>query len=326
MQKNVSVANTEKQVNPVLFFALFIAVLAVIAVIINIATGGVFLESKNVRLIITASIYPAFIAWGLCFLQACGYTDLSIGGVVVLSSFAAVAFGNAYGYVGLILGGVITGTILVFLNFSIFAFAKIPSWIASISLAMVYEAAALALRASRTTRPIVDVEIDKSITAIGKYPVNLILLLVGFAVVYILYNQTSIGQNIRAVGGNKTVAKSLGVNVTKTLLAVGLICGILIGIASVLQEIYVAKTNPMSGLTSMQLVFKPLAIAMLAQIVQKWINIIIAVPFCSLIIYGVFNAMAFFGIPSGTLQDVLLCAFLLVFGAVGQRGAKEVVK
>jgi len=326
MQKNLTAGKGEKQTNPVLFFLLFIAVLAFVAVIINILTGGVFLESKNVQAILSAAIYPSFIAWGLCFLQACGYTDLSIGGVVVLSSFAACAFGNMFGYPGLILGGVITGTVLIFINFNIFAFAKIPSWIASISLAMIYEAISVFMRANKTFRPHVDVELDHSLRAIGQFPINLVVLAIGFVIVYLLYNRTSIGQNIVAVGGNKNVAKSLGVNVTKTLLLVGLICGVLIGVASVLQEIFVAKTAAMAGLTSIQMVFKPLAIALLAQIIQRWINIIIAVPFCSLIIYGVFNAMAFFGIPSGTLQDVLLCVFLLAFGMVGQRGVKGVVK
>ena len=69
-----------------------------------------------------------------------------------------------------------------------------------------------------------------------------------------------------------------------------------------------------------------LAIALLAQILQKRINIIVAVPFCSIIIYAVFNIMTFFGVPSGTLQDVFLCVFVIVFGVAGQRGTKEVVK
>jgi len=79
-------------------------------------------------------------------------------------------------------------------------------------------------------------------------------------------------------------------------------------------------------MTSIQLIFQPLAITLLAQIMQRKINIIIAIPMCSFIIYAVFNLMTMFGIPGITLQQVFLGAFLIAFGVGGQRGIKEVVK
>ena len=148
----------------------------------------------------------------------------------------------------------------------------------------------------------------------------------GFLVVYFVYNRTAIGLNIRAVGGSTGVARAMGISIPKTILGVGLICGVLVGAACIVQESYNGKTLATTGLTSIQMIFKPLAIALLAQILQKRINIIVAVPFCSIIIYAVFNIMTFFGVPSGTLQDVFLCVFVIVFGVAGQRGTKEVVK
>jgi ribose transport system permease protein len=326
MRKEVPVDKGEKQQNPVVFFVLFIAVLAVIAIIVHFLTGGMFLEARNAQVILSNSIYPTFIAWGFCFLFACGYADLSIGSVVILGSFAACAFGNMYGYPGVILGGLTVGALLVFINFMVFAFTKIPSWIASLSLMLIYEAIAIFLRANSVTRPYVDVELTREFRALGQFPLNVVLLVAGFIIVYIIYDWTSVGLNIRAIGGNQSVSRALGVNVLRTLLWVGLICGLLIGVAAIIQQSYNVKTTAMAGLTSMQLLFKPLATALLAQILQRRVNIIVAVPFCSFIIYAVFNAMTFFGIPSGTLQDVFLCVFLIVFGISGQRGVKEVVK
>ena len=326
MQDNLLCNEGEKQSKPILFFMIFVAMLAVVAVVFHIITDNMFLEGRNVRAIVSNAVFPTFIAWGLCFLFACGYTDLSIGGVVVLGSFATGVFGNLYGYPGVILGGLVTGTLLIFLNFIVFAFTRIPSWIASISLAMVYEAIAVFLRSNRDTRPYIDAELSSEFRALGQLPLNLILLAAGFTIVYFVYNRTSIGVNIRAVGGNKEVSRALGINVLRTLLWVGLICGMLVGFGAVLQQSYNVRTTVMTGLTSVQIIFRPLSIVFLAQILQKRINIIIAVPFCSLIIYGVFNVMAFFGIPSGTLQDVVLCVFLITFGIGGQRGVKEVVK
>jgi ribose transport system permease protein len=81
-----------------------------------------------------------------------------------------------------------------------------------------------------------------------------------------------------------------------------------------------------TGLTSIYVVFQPLAIVLLAQILQKRLNIIVAVPICAVIVYAVFNLLTILGVPSGTLQEAFLGAFLIAFGVFGQRGAEEVVK
>ena len=326
MHEKLSVSKNKRHQNPVLFFIFFIAVIAAVAILANLLTNRTFLDILNVKIIVSNSVYPTFIAWGLCFLFACGYYDLSLGSVVILASYGANVLGNLYGYPGVVIGGVVAGTFLVFLNSSIFVFTKVPTWIASLCLTLVYEAIAIFLRANKVTRLYVDVELNRDYRAIGNVPVNLILLVAGFIIIYIVYNRTTIGLNIRAVGGNKDVSRALGVNTLKMSLWTGLICGLIIGVASVVQQSHNVKTPVMTALTSLQLMFKPLAIALLAQILQKRINIIIAVPFCSLIIYGVFNLMTFFHVPSGTLQEVFLCVFVAAFGIIGQRGVKEVVK
>lgn len=325
MQTN-TISKAEKRQSPALFLLMLIAAMVIVGIVVNLFTDGEFLTAKNVEIIISNSVYPTFIAWALCFLSACGYTDLSMGGVLVLGSFGACAVGNALGYPGVIIGGLVVGTLLVCINFGIFTATKIPSWIASISLALIYEAVSVMLRTSKLTKRLVDTELSRDFRALGQFPLNVILLIVGFVIVYFVYNRTTIGLNVRAVGGNENVSKALGINIGKTVLAVGLIAGLLMGVACIIQESYNGKTFATSGLTSIQLIFKPLAISLLAQILSKRINIILAVPFCSIIIYAVFNIMTFFGIPSGTLQDVFLGAFVIVFGIIGQRGTKEVVK
>ena len=326
MKEKLPANNGEKRSNSALFLVIFVAALAAVSVVFHFISDGIFLESKNISSIVSSAIYPSFVAWALCFLFACGYTDLSIGGVVVLGSFASCVFGNWYGYPGVILGGFITGTLLIFINFLVFSYTKIPSWIASISLALVYEAVAVSLRVSKVTKPLIDAELSRDFRALGQLPLNVILLVAGFIIVYVVYNRTGIGLNVRAIGGNKEVSRALGVNVLKTLLWVGLICGLLVGFSAVIQQSYNGKTLVMAGLTSMYMIFRPLAIYLLAQILQKWINIIIAVPICSIIIYAIFNLLTIFGVPSGTLQDVFLGAFLIAFGIIGQRRVREVVK
>lgn len=316
----------KKPMNAAVFALIFVVALVVLGFLANLITGGKFLDWLNIKVIISHSIYPTFVAWALCFLFACGYTDMSLGGVLVLGSFASCAFGNAFGYPGVILGGLVVGMLLVFINFNVFAFTGIPSWIAGISLGFIYEAVAVMLKINKVTKPHVDTMLDMEYRLLGKLPWSVIILLVALVIVYFVYNRTTVGLNIRAIGGNANVAKAYGISITKTLLFVGLICGVLIGVACVLQESLQGRTTVKTGLTSMNLVFQPMAIVMLSQILQKKINIIIAVPICSFIIYAVFNLLTMLSVPSGTLQEACLGAFMIIFGVIGQRGVKGVVK
>ena len=324
--QRVPKSGAETTHRPWLFPLIFAAALIVIFVLFNIIAGGKFLTLLNIKNIISHAIYPVFIAWGFCFLFACGYTDMSIGGVIVLGSFAACAFGNRIGISGVVIGGMAVGLVLVFLNFIIFTYTKIPSWIAGISLALIYEAIAFALKTNSNTSKAVTSALNKDYRLLGQIPWSIILLAVGLVVVYLLYNRTTIGLNIRALGGNKAVSRSMGINIDRTLLAVGLISGLLIGVACVMQESYAGQTSVKTGLTSINMIFQPLAIYLLAQILSKNINIIIGVPICSIILYAVFNMLTIMSIPSGTLQEAFLGAFIILFAVIGQRGVKGVVK
>jgi len=309
-----------------IFAGIFVASAAVVFFIFNLLTDGKFLDPMNLRVILSNMVYPTFMSWGMCFLFACGYYDMSWGGVVVLGSFATVAFGNMYGLPAAIIAGVSVGAVLVFINICIFTFTKVPSWIASISLAMVYEAIAMFLLLGKKTGPHVETQIRSELRLLGQLPWSLVVLAAGFIIIYFVYNRTMVGFNIRAIGGNAAVARSLGVNVGKTLLWVGLICGLIIGVSAFLQQSYASFTTVKTGLSSIFLIFQPLAIAHLAEILKKKINIIIAVPICSFLMLAAFNLLTLLRFPSGTMQEALLSLFLITFAIIGQRGVKGVVK
>ena len=310
----------------IIFAGVIIVALAAFQLVARLVSGNSFLEWSNIKGIISRAAYPCFIAWGFCFLFACGYTDMSIGGVVVLGSFASCILGNWFGLPGVIIGGLVVGLLLIFINFLIFTYSGIPSWIAGISLAMIYEALAFLLKISKGTKALISTSLAKEYRILGQLPWCLVILLVGLVVVYFIYNRTTVGLNIRALGGNKDVAEKLGINTKKTLLFVGLIAGILVGVSCVLQQSYAGQTTVKTGLTSINMIFQPLAIYLLAQIIRERINIVVCVPICAFILYSIFNLLTMLGVPSGTLQEACLGAFIVVFGVIGSRKVKGVVK
>lgn len=303
-----------------------IAAVIALLLVINSVSEGQFLTWTNARVILVHSIYPAFIAWGLCFVFACSYTDLSIGSIIVLGAFVTTILGNRFGLIGVIAGSVVTGTVLVVINYLVFVGTKIPSWIAGICLAMIYEAAATYMANTPPTQQLVSRELNTNLRIFGQFPMNVVILCIGMLVAYILYNKTTAGLNIRAVGGNSSVSKTLGINIIRTLIMVGVLSGIFLGIATLIQTSYTGRLTVKTGLTSLNLVFQPMAIVLLAQIMQSKINIIIAIPICSIIIFAIFNMLTMLGVPSGTLQELVLGIFVILFGIIGQKDEKGVVK
>ena len=71
---------------------------------------------------------------------------------------------------------------------------------------------------------------------------------------------------------------------------------------------------------------QPLAAVLLAQALQKHINIAIGIPISTFLIAMIFNILTLMGVPSGTFQEFLLGVIVVVFGITAQRNVKGVVK
>ena len=95
-----------------------IAVIVAVCVIYNAATGGKFFALNNIKTLVSHAIIPCFMAWALCFVFACDYTDMSIGAVVVLAANMAGFLGETkLGYFGIIIGAVGVSVALMVFNF-----------------------------------------------------------------------------------------------------------------------------------------------------------------------------------------------------------------
>lgn len=67
------------------------------------------------------------------------------------------------------------------------------------------------------------------------------------AIVWVLWNKTTFGKNLYAVGGNPEAAKVSGVNVAKTLILVYIMAGVLYGIGGFLEAARIGSANNGTG-------------------------------------------------------------------------------
>ena len=305
---------------------IIIAVILAAALAFNAAFDGRFLSASNLIVLTSHAIIPTFVAWGMCFVFACDYTDMSIGAVIVLSANMAGEFGLMFGFPGVILGGVISGIVLMTINFLIFVYTKIPSWIAGIGMAMIYEAAGMFYSNAKVDAGLTIPQLDSELRMLGRPPYIYIIFVIGLILAYVIYNRTEIGLNIRSLGNGIKLSESMGINTAKTIIMVGVICGFFVGCSAFLNESYNARLSIKTGLTSLSMIFQPMAGYMLASVLSRKINIMIGVPVCSLLVYTIFNVLTFLGVPSGTWQEAVLGIIVTVFGVLAQRNVKKVVK
>lgn len=315
----------EKKPNWVIRIIVIAAAIAAL-ILINSLTGGKFLQPSNLKTIAVNASVPTFTAWAFIFIFASGFIDLSLGAVIVLAANVAGTFGNQFGYPGLIITGLVTGILLMMLNFTIFQVTKIPSWIAGLGMTMVYEAISSFYSEQRLNMGLRVVSLDSEFRSLGRAPLAFVVIAIGLVIAYIIYNRTTIGLDIRAMGDNQTVARNMGIKMASTIILSGLIAGIFVGCAAFMKESFAGTVNAVTGLSSLSQTFQPLAAALLAQALGKKINIIVAVILSTLFVMGIFNFLTLMNVPSGTWQETVLGISVIIFGILAQRNTKEVVK
>ena len=303
-----------------------IVILIVLLAALHFITGGKLLTPSNIKTILVNASTPTFIALAFVFLQASGFTDLSLGAAIILGANVAGTFGNMMGYPGLLLGGLISGIILMTINFCVFQFTKIPSWIAGLGMTMIYEAIAFFYSQQRLNAGLRVVNLESEYRSLGQAPLVFVVMAIGLVLAYFIYNRTTVGLNIRAVGGNQSVARVMGIPMTKTVILSGVIAGIFVGLASVVKITFAASVPAVSGLASLSGTFQPLAAVLMASALSKRINITIGALIGTVFIMTVFNILTLLGVPSGTWQEVCLGISVVVFGIVANRRNAEVVK
>lgn len=318
-------SKTKKGINILLWPLLFIVLL----IFMHIVCGGRILDISNLNSVIIHAANTIFVAWTFCFVFAADYMDLSIFSVVILASFAGGELGNRIGMFGVLLGAVMVAVACMFINFIVHAKSGIPSWIGGLGMCMIYEAVAAAYSSTMIKMGTRVVQLKSEYRGFAAAPYTYILLTIGFVFVYLIYNKTTIGLNIRAIGNEPAVAKAMGINFTKTIILTGISCGILVGFGATVNISVASQISAQTGLTSLSSMFQPLAAVMFAQIISqldKRINIVVAIPFCTFLIYMIFNVLTMLGIPSGTLQNVALGTIVLGFGIVANIKTKGIVK
>ncbi len=178
-----------------------------------------FLKLQNFSNIGTQIAAIAIGAFGMTFVITTGGIDLSVGGILALTSiFTGILISTlGWGLVPTILVILIAGSVMGLINGIGIVYLKIEPLLMTLATMFIYRGIGLLLTGGRPVP--INSAIFKIIFAEGKIlqiPSPVIIMVVFLIFCWFLLSKTVFGYNVRAVGGNVEAARVAGINISIT--------------------------------------------------------------------------------------------------------------
>jgi ribose transport system permease protein len=225
-----------------------IIMLVVLCVIFG-ALSPRFFTFNNAMIILQQVAVLLTVSLGMTFVIIAGSIDLSVGSMVALTALTSALLAEAMG-VWAVLPAVGVGILAGLVNGLIFAKGKVPSFMVTLGTLVAYRG--LVLYFTRGA-PVEITRRDFLTTFAGRtegIPHAAIIVLLIAIVVYVIFNFTVFGREVRAIGGGERVAILTGIKVNRVKILIFTMLGLLCGLAGTLQSarVYAATAQLGEGL------------------------------------------------------------------------------
>ncbi len=233
---------------------IYIVIFVIFAVMV--AVNPALLAWGNIEFIMSQAATRIILALGMASIIMLGLIDVSLGRMVGMTGVVIASLVQAADYSrrifktmpslpeALPISGVIllSGVVMVVLGL-IIAKVQVPSFIASLSFSLiVYGALSIYFDAVNDSSPIGGLSVAFKTFAqgsihIGNFRVAYLVIYAAAvaAIFWFIWNKTRLGKNMYAIGGNVEAANVSGVNITRTIIIIFGIAGLLYGFGGVLE-------------------------------------------------------------------------------------------
>ncbi len=236
-------------------YIVIICVFILLCILAPVVKNTKLLTVNNILNILQAASPRMFLALGVGGLILLGGTDLSVGRMVgtsmVLSTMimhkginTGALFGHIYDFtmlpvgvrviMALVVCCIVTTTFASIAGFFTARF-KIHPFISTMAN-MLIMFGLMTFATKGVSFGAIEVSIPKMIMPkIGRFPTIILWAVAAVAIMYFVWNRTTLGKNMYAVGGNAEAAAASGINVFKVTITAFAIAGILYGFGAWLE-------------------------------------------------------------------------------------------
>lgn len=284
---------------------LTIALPGVVYLALGILRPDIYFKGSTFLMLFTQSISYAVVGWAMVFGMSVGLFDFSVGSRIILAGLAGIHMSSYFGTAGFVLGIVAASLLMAAVTGGIYAVFKIPSIITGFAALLVFESLATIYQKQFS------VIVGDNIKMFGVSPGIYVMGALCFIAVYIIFNNTKFGYQIKAIGGNENVARSMGINAVKLKVMTYMIGGIFLAAAALIKVGYTGTMIGVTSMQSMQQCFTPMMGVMIGLYLTSC-NPVIGVFIGEFAITIVSSGLVALGIES-RLQNVVVGIFLLLF-------------
>lgn len=219
-------------------------VLALMIVVISLRQPE-FLSTVNIFNVLTQSSIFGIMAIGLTFVIISRGIDLSVGSVLALSGVVMASVSQVSGAAGKLFPGIpmmplaaslaaalVIGGLCGAFDGWLVAKTSIPPFIATLGMMNIARGLALIYTGGKPVS-----NLNPSFGAIGGnafgfLPVPVIIWIVVVVIAWVLLNNTSFGKSVFAIGANSSAAEVSGIHVSRNLILIYMISGLMAGLAA----------------------------------------------------------------------------------------------
>lgn len=240
--------NTKKITDRAQDFGALIA-LALLVMVISIVSPE-FRTVKNFLSLLRQSSINGLIAFGMTCVILTDAIDLSVGSVLALSTALCAGMITAGVPAGLaMILALAIGTFLGAVSGILVTKGRLQPFIATLITMTVYRGVTMIFTGAKPISNLGDSFVLKLVGRGNFYriPIPVILLLLAFAVFYLLLNKTTFGRAVYATGSNWKCAKLAGINIHRTKIAVYAISGFMASLSGLILLSRLGSAQPTLG-------------------------------------------------------------------------------
>ena len=207
-----------------------------------------FLTLTTFQSILDRAAVVGFLALGLTPVLIAGQIDLSIGSVMSLAAYTAIALQPELGNVPAALVGIGVGLVAGTINAVIVVAFKVTSLVATLATLLIGASLALLIsngQPASSSDPLFGLFLTDGFLAV--LTPRAALFIAAALVMFVWLKATPSGRNLYAVGSNMPAAVAAGINTNGYIAGVFVLSGFCAGAAGVIQALSSATGSPIAG-------------------------------------------------------------------------------
>lgn len=240
MKNNTGVHTAKDRIQAAVKYFLIVA-LAIVFAYFSFASSK-FFSFANIRDILRSAGVLSIAAMGMMLCLTMGDMNFAVGAQISLSAAVIGVFTDAvvtsWSYPAAVVLGILSSVLVGLLTALFVVTLKVPAFIGTLGVQMIITGV---VRFLTKNTVFFSFNWGKKYTVIGQtnlfgiLPLPLLIAVIIDILIWILMTKTTRGRKIFALGANATASRQMGINIEKEKYFTYILCGLLTGVAGLLQ-------------------------------------------------------------------------------------------